>query len=290
MDYNETEQSLVDTCECGKQVAKNSFKLPERKENSHKGTFGKVLNVSGSRYMPGAAFISSMAALKSGCGYVFLATEESVINCSSWQTAPIVFVPQKCIAQHLQTSQALLIGCGLGTEVSSEVLFKNVLKNQIEIPTVIDADGLNILSQSQAVNLPQKLVLTPHPLEASRLLGGVEVEKILDDTEFWAKEISKKYNCVTALKTHRTVVTSSTGEVYYNATGNSALAKAGSGDVLSGIIVSFLAQGMDVFEATKLAVYIHGLAGDIVKEDLTAYCSLPADLINAIPRAFKTLL
>ena len=265
------------------------FKLPERKENSHKGTFGKVLNISGSRYMSGAAFISSMAAFRSGCGYVFLATEECVINCGSWQTSPIVFVPRKKIKEHLESSQALLIGCGLGAETSSEVLFENVFKLGVDIPTVIDADGLNLLSKLQNVSLPQKLVLTPHPLEASRLLGGVEVEKILADTEFWAKEISKKYNCVTALKTHRTVVTSPTGEVYHNTTGNSALAKAGSGDVLAGIIVSFLAQGVDVFEATSLAVYIHGLAGDFVRDELTAYCSTPADIINALPRVFNSI-
>lgn len=266
------------------------FRLPERPENSHKGTFGKVLNISGSRYMPGAAFISSLAALKSGCGYVFLATEESVINCASWQTSPVVFVPRKKIKEHLINSQSLLIGCGLGSEVSSVVLFENVFKLGVNIPTVIDADGLNILATVQNINLPEKLVLTPHPLEASRLLDGVDVEKILADTEFWAKEISKKYNCVTALKTHRTVVTSPDGEVYHNTTGNSALAKAGSGDVLAGIIVSFLVQGLDTFEATKLAVYIHGLAGDIVREEQTAYCSLPSDVINALPQAFKRLL
>ena len=273
-----------------RQLGKMDFNLPERKENSHKGTFGKVLNISGSRYMPGAAFISSMAAFKSGCGYVFLATDESVINAGSWQTSPIVFVPRKKIKEHLQSSQALLIGCGLGMEISSEVLFKNVFKFGVNIPTVIDADGLNILAQVQDVNLPKKLVLTPHPLEASRLLGGVEVEKILADTEFWAKEISKKYNCVTALKTHRTVVTSSNGEVYHNTTGNSALAKAGSGDVLAGMIVSFLAQGMEIFEATCLAVYTHGLAGDIVRDEITAYCSTPNDIIKALPQAFKRLL
>lgn len=266
------------------------FKLPLRVENSHKGTYGKVLNISGSRYMPGAAYISSMAALKSGCGYVFLATEDAVMNCGSWQTAPIVFVPRKKIKEHLQTSQSLLIGCGLGLEVSSEALFRDVFKNGVNIPTVIDADGLNILAQAQNVNLPQKLVLTPHPLEASRLLGGVEVDKILADTEFWAKEISKKYNCVTALKTHKTVVTSPNGKVYHNTTGNSALAKAGSGDVLAGMIASFIAQGMEIFEATCLAVYVHGLAGDIVRDEITAYCSTPNDIITALPQAFKAIL
>lgn len=263
------------------------FKLPPREENSHKGTFGKVLNISGSKYMPGAALISSMAALKSGCGYVFLAMDEVI---GSWQTSPIVFTHTAQITEHLKNSQALLIGCGLGTDLRAAELFKRTFDTQAEIPTVIDADGLNLLSQYGSEWLPEKLILTPHPLEASRLLGGVEVDKILDDTVHWAGEISQKYNCVTVLKKHNTVVTSPYGEVYINDTGNSAMAKAGSGDVLAGIITSFLAQGMESFDAATLGVYIHGLAGDLARDDLTAYCVLPTDQINYLPQAFKTLL
>lgn len=150
------------------------FKLPPREENSHKGTFGKVLNISGSKYMPGAALISSMAALKSGCGYVFLAMDEVV---GSWQTAPIVFTHTAQIAEHLKTSQALLIGCGLGTDLRAAEIFKRTFDTQAEIPTVIDADGLNLLSQYGSEWLPNQLILTPHPLEASRLLGGVKRER-----------------------------------------------------------------------------------------------------------------
>lgn len=266
------------------------FKLPSRPENSHKGTFGKVLNVSGSKYMPGAAFISSMAALKSGCGYVFLATDESVMNCGSWQTAGIVFTRTASIAEHLKSSQALLIGCGLGTELKSVQIFQKTFEAQAEIPTVIDADGLNLLSKYDLEWLPKNLVLTPHPLEASRLLGGVEVEKILNDTVHYAGEISQIYNCTAVLKTHKTVVTSPFGEVYINNTGNSGMAKAGSGDVLAGMLVSFLAQGMETFEAAALAVYTHGLAGDFASKELTEYCVMPTDQINHIPQAFKTLL
>lgn len=266
------------------------FKLPPRPENSHKGTFGKVLNVSGSKFMPGAAFISSMAALKSGCGYVFLATDESVMNCGSWQTSGIVFTRTGSIHEHLKSSQALLIGCGLGTELKSVQIFQKTFEAQAEIPTVIDADGLNLLSKYDLEWLPQNLVLTPHPLEASRLLGGVEVEKILKDTVHYAGEISQIYNCVTVLKTHKTVVTSPYGEVYINNTGNSGMAKAGSGDVLAGMLASFLAQGMEIFEAATLAVYTHGLAGDFARNEFTEYCVMPTDLINHIPQAFRTLL
>ncbi len=266
------------------------FKLPPRLEESHKGTFGKVLNISGSKCMPGAALISSMAALRSGCGYVFLATDESVMSCGSWQTSAVVFASPASIAEHLKSSQALLIGCGLGTDLRAAEIFKRTFDTKVELPTVIDADGLNLLAQYGSEWLPEKLILTPHPLEASRLLGGVEVEKILDDTLHWAGQISQRYNCVTVLKKHNTVVTSPYGEVYINDTGNSAMAKAGSGDVLAGIIASFLAQGLEPFDAATLAVYTHGLAGDFARDDLTAYCVLPQDQINYLPQAFKTLL
>ena len=138
--------------------------------------------------------------------------------------------------------------------------------------------------------LPKKLILTPHPLEASRLLGGVEVNEILANTEHFAKEITKKYNCVTVLKTHKTVVTAPNGRVYHNTTGNSAMAKAGSGDVLAGMMTAFVAQGMELFDAACLATYLHGLSGELASKDLTEYCVLPSDLIDYLPKAFATLL
>lgn len=263
------------------------FKLPQRPENSHKGTFGKLLNVSGSKFMPGAAIISSMAALKSGCGNVFLTMDEPVF---SWQNCGIVFTRTASIAEHLKSAQALLIGCGLGTELKAVQMFQKTFEAQAEIPTVIDADGLNLLAKYDLEWRPKNLVLTPHPLEASRLLGGVEVEKILNDTVHYAGEISQIYNCVTVLKTHNTVVTSPYGEVYINKTGNSGMAKAGSGDVLAGMLASFLAQGMETFDAATLAVYTHGLAGDFARDELTEFCVMPVDLINHIPQAFRTLL
>ena len=266
------------------------FKLPPREENSHKGTFGKVLNISGSRFMPGAAFISSMAALKSGCGYVFLATDECVMSLGSWATSAIVFTHTASILENLKSSNSLLIGCGLGTDLRAVEIFKRTFSESLKIPVVIDADGLNLLAEYGIDNLPENLVLTPHPLEASRLLGGVEVEKILQDSVHWAGEISQRYNCVTVLKMHNTVVTSPYGEVYINTTGNSAMAKAGSGDVLAGIIASFLAQGVEIYTAATLAVYLHGLAGDIARDNLTAYCVLPNDLIDHLPLAFQRVM
>lgn len=265
------------------------FKLPQRNENSHKGTFGKVLNVSGSDYMPGAAILSSLAALKIGCGYVFLASTERVISAAAAQTQNVVFVPLNAIEEHLKDSNVLLIGCGLSTEPDSVNIFKETLKKAQNIKCVIDADGLNILSKIVDINIPENSVLTPHPKEASRLLG-VELNDVLANMEDSAKKISEKYNCVTVLKSHHTIVCSKDLEIYINNTGNSAMAKAGSGDVLAGMIAGLLAQKCEPFYAAKLGVYLHGLAGDIAKNDLTSYGVMASDLVRYISYAIKTLV
>lgn len=261
---------------------KLDFELPKREQNSHKGTYGKVLNIAGSRYMPGAAYLSSVSALKIGCGYCFLCSEESVLSAVANQTQNVVFVPYKDMKKQLKTADVVSIGCGLSTSFRAKQIFKTALKNIGDTPVVIDADGLNILAKEK-VKLPKKLILTPHPTEAARLLN-VTTEDILQDLELSAKEIAKKYNCVVALKTHNTVVTD--GEkVYINNSGNSALAKAGSGDVLTGMIAGLLAQGMDLFEATKLSVYLHGLSGELASKRLTEYGVMASDLISLIPNA-----
>jgi len=269
------------------------FKMPERAENSHKGTFGRVLNVSGSDYMPGAAYLSSVAALTVGCGYVFLCSSERVIDAVAAQTQNIVFCPVSDLENQLKTADVLLIGCGLSTSKEVVEIFKRAMENAPS-RVLIDADGLNILSADGGTVLKQvqnisDVILTPHPKEAARLLG-VDVEKITDNLEYYAKEISGKYKCVTVLKSHNTVVCSKDLEIYVNNTGCSALAKAGSGDVLSGIISGFLAQKCEPFYAAKLGVYLHGLAGDLAKNDLTEYGVLASDQIRYIPFAIKTLL
>ena len=267
------------------------FKMPVREENSHKGTFGRILNVSGSDYMPGAAYLSSVSALTTGCGYVFLAFTERVIYSVSAQTQNIVFCPLSEIEEQIKLADVLLIGCGLSTSETAFDIFKRTLASTPDIPVVIDADGLNILSrlENPPYKLLNNLILTPHPKEASRLLG-VDIRDILSDMKLYAREISKKYNCVTVLKSHNTIVCSKELEIYVNNTGNSALAKAGSGDVLSGIIAGLLAQKCEPFYAAMLGVYLHGLCGDLAKNDLTEYGVLASDQIRFIPYAIKTLL
>ncbi len=263
-------------------------KMPERPENSNKGTFGKILNISGSEYMTGAAYLSSVSALKIGAGYVELASCQEALKVTANYAPEIVLAPVEKFSELLKQATVLLIGCGLSTTDKAKVIFHNTMEQRCHIPTVIDADGLNILAETD-FSFEGNLVLTPHPKEASRLLNCT-LENILENSENSAKEISKKYNCITVLKSHRTVVTSANGEIYHNTTGNSALAKAGSGDVLAGMIAGLLAQKMSGFDAAVLGVYLHGLAGDLAKEDLTAYCVMASDTVRYIPYAIKYLL
>ena len=243
--------------------------------------------------MPGAAYLSSVSALKTGCGYCFLCSTEKCINFVASQTQNIVFVPYDNLEDNIKTADVIEIGCGLSqNETATDVFERTINSADNKKPTIIDADGINILSKNQELFLSrdfEKVILTPHPKEASRLLG-VALEDVLSDVEKSANDISKKFNCVTVLKTHNTFVCAPDGRKYTNTTGNNALAKAGSGDVLTGMISGLVAQGMDLFEGACLAVYLHGLCADIKAKEFTQYSVMAQDLIDAIPLAIKTLL
>jgi NAD(P)H-hydrate epimerase len=269
------------------------YKLPKRLDISNKSTYGKVLNIAGSDYMSGAAYLSSVSALKVGCGYCFLASTEKSISSVSAKTSNVVFLPLKDIKRRLKEFDVVEIGCGLSQAKWSTKIFNTVITNlDKKTPLIIDADGLNILSKDPKnfINKGFKnIILTPHPKEAARLLG-CELSDILSDTTQNAIKISQKYNCITVLKTHNTVVASKAEETYYNTTGNNAMAKAGSGDVLTGIISGLVAQKMELFQAAALGTYLHGLCGDIAKEKLTEYSVMAEDLISNIPNAIKLYL
>jgi len=256
--------------------------LPYRNINSNKGSFGKILNISGSHYMPGAAYISSVAAMTAGCGLVCLLSEESVINAICAQTPIITFAPLTELDEKLRSFNVLLIGCGLSTSQQAIEIFTKAISNS-KLPTIIDADGLNILAQSP-ITLPPQTILTPHPLEAARLLNS-DLETVISNLEDSAIKISKKYNCITVLKTHETIVTDGT-KIYKNTTETTALAKGGSGDVLAGIIASLTAQKMPLFDAAALGVYLHGKSGDLAAKNLTEYCVTALDTIRFLPKAF----
>ncbi len=269
------------------------YKLPQRIENSNKSTYGRVLNIAGSQYMTGAAYLSSVSALKIGCGYCFLCSCERVIDAVAAKTNAIVFVPLDKLEQNIKNADVTEIGCGLGVDETARNIFITTLNNaDISKPLIIDADGLNILSdiKEDFINKGFKqVILTPHPKEASRLLG-CKTEDVLNNIEYSAKQISDLYNCVTVLKTNKTYIYSPEYKNYTNTTGNNAMAKAGSGDVLTGMISGLTAQGTNIFEAACLGVYLHGKSGDFASENLTQYCVMPDDLIDYIPQAVKTLI
>lgn len=279
--------------------------LPKRKGNSHKGTYGNILNIAGSENYHGAAFLSTVSALKAGCGYVVLASIKEVLASVSILCPEAVFIPleskngtiskeeYKKIIEIFLSSKVLEFGCGisslLGNQEEIEGFIQNLL-NEIctyDKPVIIDADGLNIISKLNITQLPKDCIMTPHPQELSRLIG-VDVSEIQLDRTKYAKIAAKKYSSIVVLKGHHSVITNGY-EVLVNPTGNSSLSKAGSGDVLTGLISGFCAQGVNTFEAAILGVYVHGLAGEIASTELTQYGVNASDLINYIPKAIKSL-
>lgn len=267
------------------------FNLPQRPKNSNKGTFGKVLNIAGSWNYQGAAYLSSVSALRVGAGLVALSAEEQTIASVAAQTSDVVFVARKDVLNDLTNFTVVSIGCGLGVLPKVKDFFVDFLENakDLSIPVIVDASGLQLLSEIKNINLPEKLILTPHPGEASKLLG-VPILEIVEKSEYYSKILSEKYHAIILLKGMNTKVVAPDGKFYVNKTGSTALAKAGSGDVLTGMIAGFVAQKMDLFEATCLASYLHGLVGEFAVEDFTEYGVLASDLLNYIPKAIARVI
>lgn len=278
--------------------------LPKRPENSHKGTFGHVLNIAGSGFYTGAAYFSSISALKVGCGLITLASAPTVLSTVGALSPDIILMQLeetkektisakavKKIESILNNYQVISIGCGFFINKDTINFLKKIMAklSKFKTPVIIDADGLNIMSGLDKIVLPENIILTPHPKELAKLLG-IEVNDILSNSDFWAKKCCEKYNCTIVLKLHKTIVVDKMGSFYINTTGNSALSHGGSGDVLTGMISGFMAQGMKIFDACCLAVYLHGLAGELASKDLTEYSTLSSDLINYIPQAIKTII
>lgn len=274
--------------------------FPKRSENSNKGTFGTVLNFAGSIYYPGAAFLSSLAALRAGCGLVRLATESSVIPVIASQTPDVTYIdlgsnefgtiPKDAhkIVKEIKAPSAIAVGCGLSALNPIKEFVPKLLKNYLEssIPVVIDADAINVLSLMENPPLPLNSVITPHPLELSRLIK-VDAEQIQSDRLKWANYASSKLDCIVILKGHNTVISIPNGNTFVNTTGSSALAHGGTGDILCGMIAGFAAQGMKLEDASILAVYLHGRAGEIAGKKLSEYSVLASDVLKFVPFAIK---
>ena len=274
--------------------------FPKRPQDSHKGTFGHILNISGSKAYTGAAILSSLSALKIGAGYVTLATVEDAVNIIHSFSPDIPTIELKQTESGTISSDntnsviglsknfdVISIGSGLGrNEETARFATEFIKENQK--PIVIDADGLNSLSEIGIEKIGGNSVITPHPKELPRLIG-VPVEIILSDRKYYAVETAKSLETIVVLKGHNTVVTDGKS-VYINESGCSALAKAGSGDVLTGMITGLLAQTKNPLNSAILGVFLHGLTGDIAAKSLTEYGVLASDLLNFIPKAIKEIL
>lgn len=274
--------------------------FPKRSENSNKGTFGTVLNFAGSIYYPGAALLSSLAALRAGCGLVRLATESSVIPIIASQTPDVTYIdlgnnefgtiPKDAhkIVKEIKAPSAIAVGCGLSALNPIKEFVPKLLKHYLEssTPVIIDADAINVLSATENPPLPLNSVITPHPLELSRLIK-VDVEQIQSDRLKWANYASSKLDCIVILKGHNTIISIPNGNTFVNTTGSSALSHGGTGDILCGMIAGFAAQGMKLEDASILAVYLHGRAGEIAGKKLSEYSVLASDILKFIPFAIK---
>jgi NAD(P)H-hydrate epimerase len=267
-------------------------RLPKRKPDSHKGDYGRVLVVAGSRGMAGAATLASESAYRSGAGLVYIACPSGLVDVMAVkQTCAVVwpFEERTAAAQILEFSMkcdVAVIGPGLSQAPAIAAAVREVV-GAIEIPFVLDADGLNafeafpeLLGRGKAPR-----VITPHPGEAARLLKSLPSE-IQQHREATAKELAERFLSVAVLKGHRTIVTDGR-QSYVNRTGNPGMATGGSGDVLSGVIGALMGQKLSPFDAAVLGVHTHGKAGDLAARRLGQVSLMATDVLAALPDAFR---
>lgn len=267
--------------------------LPDRKADAHKGNFGKLLLLCGSRGYTGAAYLSAMGALRSGAGLVFLEVPECIyaIEATKLNEAIVFPLPDQDgtisaaaipeIAKRLPEMDAVLLGCGLGLSKGSEAMVCWALSN-VQCPLVLDADGITLAAQHMDLLRGRTgiTILTPHAGEFARL--GFSAQGQQEAAEQAARELG----CIIVLKGHRTCITDGT-RTYINPTGNPGMAVGGSGDVLAGIITALLGQRLPPLEAAACGCWVHGAAGDVCAKRLGQYGMLPTDMLEVLPRLLK---
>ncbi|AOT71698.1 NAD(P)H-hydrate dehydratase [Geosporobacter ferrireducens] len=277
--------------------------IPKRKADTHKGDYGRVYIVAGSTGMTGAAMLTCEAVLRSGAGLVKVAIPQSLNNIMEIRLTEAITVPLpelkkgvvgisdiEKIMKTMSQSDAVAVGPGSGQSRELEEVLRNIFENSTT-PIVLDADALNSLANRKELLklLKSPAVLTPHPMEMSRLTQ-IAVEDIQKNRVEVAREFAQKWNVIIVLKGARTVVAAPSGETFINTTGNPGMATAGSGDVLTGIITGFIAQGIEPVQATAAAVYIHGLAGDKAAAELGEYGMMAGDIVTHLPCALKEIV
>ncbi|HHY47830.1 MAG TPA: NAD(P)H-hydrate dehydratase [Firmicutes bacterium] len=270
--------------------------LPRRDPDTHKGNFGRVLVIAGSEGMTGAACLTSMAALRVGCGLVTLGVPKSLHDYMEVKLTEVITKPlpetgsrsialagQGMIEGLLKRNDVLAIGPGMSQDSETVQLVRNVLAGA-SCPCVVDADGLNALAQDMDIMkvIRAPMVLTPHAGEMARLLGGTS-EQVRHNRLEVTRAAAKQWGKVVVLKGARTIVADPSGRVYINPTGNPGMATAGMGDVLTGAIAGLMAQGLLPFEAAIVGVYIHGLAGDLACRALGQMGMVATDVVDRLP-------
>jgi NAD(P)H-hydrate epimerase len=269
--------------------------LPKRSARSNKGTYGRILGFAGSAGMPGAAVLSAEAAYRAGAGYVCAAVTSHVggIIQSCLKEVVTLVVPDRggmffrrsidMAADEMERANVIYIGPGLG-RAQHVTEFVEAVITAARAPLVIDADALNALSENINIfkNIQVPCIITPHPGEMSRLTG-LPTGDIMDNTIQIAQEFAREFDVVVCLKDARSVCANADGDVYINITGDTTLAKAGSGDILTGVIAGLLAQGCEPFVAASLGMYLHGKAGETAGRELSKRGALASDVLRHIP-------
>lgn len=274
-----------------------------RPDDSNKGTLGSLLCICGSYGMAGAAIMAGKAALRCGIGLLKIAIPKSIYPVCATNILESVYYPLEetsngvisskntdFLLEMCEKSSAVVIGCGLSVCDDTKSLVQSVITN-CKKPLVIDADALNCICNKPEIlkNLKAPAIITPHPGEMARLLHSTP-KTVNSNRENTAIDFAKKFGVVTVLKGAGTIIASPDGEVYINRTGNSGMATGGSGDVLSGIIGSLLAQGASPINAAAAGVFLHGTIGDLAAEKLGKISMLPTDMIDMIPTAYLKLM
>lgn len=276
--------------------------LPKRQKNSHKGDYGKVLVIAGSKGMTGAAYLSSQSAMLCGSGLVTLATPDVVNDILEVKTTEVMTMPLKSCDGHISSLatediknkldkvDAVLIGPGLGANDDIKEILKMLLNNS-HIPLVIDADAINVLSDNAELLQDKncEVILTPHDVEFLRI-SGLSKKEIESSRLAVCRDFAKKFDVTLILKGSHSIVTASDTMQYINMTGNPGLATGGSGDVLSGIVASFVSRGISAPKAAAMAVYLHGICGDVASSKYGEESVIASSIMDSIPNAYNQIL
>ena len=277
--------------------------IPPRDPEGHKGTFGRVLMLCGSREMPGAARLAIRSAYRVGAGLVLAMAGASFVPYLK-QDIPEVIVhtvpqtPSGCfsvtafpiVKKEMEKANVVVFGPGTGRDPETGLLLRELIRDYPGT-LIVDGDGLYHLAQNPGLLEEKKgrVLLTPHLQEFARLTGK-EAEDIRVNREVLALEYATRYQCTLVLKGPGTLIAGEQGALYRNSSGSNALSKAGTGDVLAGLIAGLAAQGASPEEAAYSAVYLHGLAGDLAAREFTSYGVLAGDVVDFLPKALKMVL